>query len=231
MDNAGSLPVVHEKIRHLHPGALVDLQFSRPSSVRVRTALVGYEKNKYLLLRLPQQVIDGGYNDVFVEGNMTVVRCLLEGDVGECIAFRSGIKTISHHPAHLLFLDYPQHIENRALRAQQRVRAFIPAYIHPQQSGSLPDNLELFNGFIIDVSTCGCRFSIKTELDVSQLNKIAVNLELVMPGSTERIIIPGEIMNCHQELQEVSLGIRFALPERKTASLLQRFIADPALSN
>lgn len=224
-------PVVHEKIRHLHPGSLVDLQFSQPSSLRIRTALVGYEKNRYLVLKLPQQVVEGGHKDVFVEGNVTVVRCLLEGDLGECIAFRAVIKTICHHPVHLLFLEYPQHIENRSLRAKQRIRAFIPAYVNPLEHGTLPETFALYNGFVIDISPCGCRFSMKLQADASQINKVSVLLELLVPGEEERIQIPGEIMNCHQELQELSLGIKFELPERQVAKMLQRFIVDPAIAS
>lgn len=224
-------PVVHEKIRHLHPGSQVDLQFSQPSSLRIRTSLVGYEKNRYLVLKLPQQVVDGGYKDVFVEGNMTVVRCLLEGDLGECIAFRAAIKTISHHPVHLLFLEYPQQIENRSLRAKQRIRAFIPAYVNPLEHGALPDTFSLYNGFVIDISPCGCRFSMKLQGEPSQINKVQILMELLVPGEEERIQIPGEIMNCHLELQELSLGIKFELPERQVAKMLQRFILDPAIAS
>ncbi|WP_233081073.1 flagellar brake domain-containing protein [Rheinheimera soli] len=224
-------PVVHEKIRHLHPGSQVDLQFSQPSSLRIRTSLVGYEKNRYLVLKLPQQVIDGGYKDVFVEGNMTVVRCLLEGDLGECIAFRAMIKTISHHPVHLLFLEYPQQIENRSLRAKQRIRAFIPAYVNPVEQGALPETFSLYNGFVIDISPCGCRFSMKVHAEASQINKVQILMELLVPGEEERIQIPGEIMNCHLELQELSLGIKFELPERQVAKMLQRFIVDPAIAS
>jgi hypothetical protein len=231
MDQSLLSPVVHEKIRHLHPGSPVDLQFSQPNSLRIRTSLVGYEKNRYLVLKLPQQVIDGGYKDVFVEGNITVVRCLLEGELGECIAFRATIKTISHHPMHLLFLEYPQHIENRSLRAKQRIRAFIPAYVNPVVQGALPETFSLYNGFVIDISPCGCRFSMKQHADASQIHKVAVRLELLVPGEDDRIQIPGEIMNCHLELQELSLGIKFELPERQVAKMLQRFIVDPAIAS
>ncbi|OGO80530.1 MAG: hypothetical protein A2203_15095 [Chromatiales bacterium RIFOXYA1_FULL_46_5] len=231
MDQSLLSPVVHEKIRHLHPGSQVDLQFSQPNSLRIRTSLVGYEKNRYLVLKLPQQVIDGGYKDVFVEGNITVVRCLLEGELGECIAFRASIKTISHHPMHLLFLEYPQQIENRSLRAKQRIRAFIPAYVNPVVQGTLPETFSLYNGFVIDISPCGCRFSMKLHADASQIHKVAVRLELLVPGEDDRIQIPGEIMNCHLELQELSLGIKFELPERQVAKMLQRFIVDPAIAS
>ena len=231
MEQSSHSPVVHEKIRHLHPGSLVDLQFSQPSSLRIRTSLVGYEKNRYLVLKLPQQVIDGGYKDIFAEGNMTVVRCLLEGELGECIAFRAMIKTVSHHPVHLLFLEYPQEIENRSLRAKQRIRAFIPAYVSPVEQGALPETFSLYNGFVIDISPCGCRFSMKLHAHASQINKVAVMMELLVPGEEERIQLPGEIMNCHLELQDLSLGIKFDLPERQVAKMLHRFIVDPAIAS
>ena len=231
MDQSLLSPVVHEKIRHLHPGSQVDLQFSQPGSLRIRTSLVGYEKNRYLVLKLPQQVVEGGYKDMFTEGNMVVVRCLLEGDLGECIAFRAMIKTVSHHPVHLLFLEYPQQIENRSLRAKQRIRAFIPAYISPVEQGALPENFSLYNGFVIDISPCGCRFSMKLHADANQIDKVSVMMELLVPGEEQRIQIPGEIMNCHIELQELSLGIKFELPERQVAKMLQRFIVDPAIAS
>ncbi|WP_288740340.1 hypothetical protein [uncultured Rheinheimera sp.] len=56
-------------------------------------------------------------------------------------------------------------------------------------------------------------------------------MELLVPGEEERIQLHGEIMDCHLELQKLSLGSKFELPERQVIKMLQPFIVDPTIAS
>jgi hypothetical protein len=56
-------------------------------------------------------------------------------------------------------------------------------------------------------------------------------MELLVPGEEERIQLHGEIMDCHLELQKLSLGSKFELPERQVIKMLRPFIVDPTIAS
>ena len=97
----------------LHPGRSLDLQINHPVPLRLKLILVGYELGKYIILKYPKVARSSDYKDVLIEGNVMIVRYLMEGNKGECFAFRSSIKHISLNPEKLIFLEYPKQIENQ----------------------------------------------------------------------------------------------------------------------
>ncbi len=99
--NSSEKPQIFE----LQPGKHMDLQINHPVSLRLRLTLVGYELGKYILLKYPRVTKTSEYNDVLVEGNVMIVRYLMEGNKGECFAFRSAIKNISTYPESYCFLN------------------------------------------------------------------------------------------------------------------------------
>ena len=122
--NASSQPQL--KLTYLRPGDVIDVEFSSATKVRTKLQVVGFDTGNYLLLKQPNPRTDGSYADVLYEGNPVIVRLVLEGEAGECLAFKTKIRAVSNIPFRLLYLDYPKEIENRALRAQRRVRTHIP---------------------------------------------------------------------------------------------------------
>lgn len=56
-------------------------------------------------------------------------------------------------------------------------------------------------------------------------------MESLVSGEEERIQLHGEITDCHLELQKLSLGSKFELPERQVIKMLQPFIVDPTIAS
>lgn len=190
----------------LQPGKSLDLQINHPVSLRLKLPLIGYELGKYIILKYPKSANTSEYKDVLIEGNVLIVRYLMEGNKGECFAFRSSIKTITQYPEKLLFIEYPKNIENRQLRLQQRTSIHIPATI--MLEGSADSKGTQINGIIGDISAKGCGFTFKTKSVTAKVNKRDVLICVQSPTASE-VKIPARVCNSRNANGVVSVGIQF----------------------
>lgn len=207
------------QIFELQPGKSMDLQINHPVSLRLKLALVGYELGKYILLKYPRAINTNEYNDVLVEGNVIIVRYLMEGNKGECFAFRSAIKNISTYPEKLLFLEYPKKIENRQLRTQQRTSIHIPAVIMIEED---ENNKEMqIRGAISDISLKGCGFSFKSGSSSTNVNKRKVFVCLQSTTGAD-MKISAQVCNSRNDKGVVSVGIQFLEADERLPELLEQ---------
>jgi len=207
----------------LQPGKSLDLQINHPVSLRLKLTLVGYELGKYILLKYPKTSRPSDYKDVLTEGNVMIVRYLMEGNKGECFAFRSSIKHIALHPERLLFLTYPKKIENRQLRNQQRTSIHIPSTI--MLEGKDGDDGARINGVISDISAKGCGFSFKSNSDKTTVNKINILVCILSPVDGE-VRIPAIVCNSRNVNKSVSVGIQFLDKDNLIPKLLEQLFIE-----
>lgn len=210
-------------IFELLPGMVLDLQISHPVPVRLKLSLVGYETGKYIILKYPASSFN--FNDVLVEGNMVIVRYLLEGDQGCCFAFRTTIRSISKSPEKFIFLTYPKHIENRQLREHQRITTHLPASI------SIKANLQRSNelqGIITDLSMKGCGFTFKAKNEIVNVKQKEVFV-CVNHNTLGEIRIPANVQNSRNDKGRVNVGIRFNENDKQVATLLEHLFVDTSL--
>ena len=210
-----------EKVQvfELQPGKNMDLQINHPVPLRLKLALVGYELGKYILLKYPRVTNTSEYKDVLVEGNIIIVRYLMEGNKGECFAFRSAIKYISTYPEKILFLEYPNKIENRQLRTQQRTSIHIPAVIMIEED---ENNKEMkISGTICDISLKGCGFLFRSKSSSTNVNKRRVYVCLQSPAGVD-MKLSAHVCNSRNEKGVVSVGIQFLEADRRLPELLEQ---------
>jgi len=207
-------------IFELLPGKLLDLELSHPIKVRIKLPLVGYSLGKYIIVKYPSEQISGNYNDVMVEGNVVVARYLLEGDRGECFAFRSTISYITQFPEKLLVLSYPKKIESRQLRLQQRVVTNLPALMMLVNESTDNEAVKI-NGIINDISTKGCGFTFNPENNKVSVNKCAIFIVVSLNEGND-IKIPGLVRNSRNEGGIVSVGVQFNDDDVQVINLLDR---------
>jgi c-di-GMP-binding flagellar brake protein YcgR len=206
----------------LMPGNTLDVQLNYPVQVRLKLPLVGYSLGQYIIVKYPKVVKESDYKDVLIEGNVAIVRYILEGDKGVCFAFRSTIKNITKHPDKLLFLTYPERIENRQLRLHQRVNTHLPASI---SLGFNEESEATINGIIVDVSLKGCGFTFKAQSDSVEVNKREVFVCIKQAdGSTLRI--PSKVCNSRNDKGKVNVGILFTEEDKQVKSLLENLFID-----
>lgn len=207
-------------IFELLPGKVIDFQINHPVQIRLKLTLVGYETGKYIILKYPTS--GDNYGDVLVEGNVAIVRYLLEGDLGCCFAFRSTIRNITKSPERFIVLTYPERIENRQLRAHQRVNTHMPAAIslnEPNQS-----NVEI-NGIIVDLSLKGCGFTFRATNDMVNVKQREIFV-CVTHYAIGEMRIPATVCNSRNEQGRVSVGIKFEENDKQVLSLLESLFVD-----
>lgn len=211
----------------LQPGKSLDLQINHPVSLRLKLPLIGYELGKYIILKYPRSANTSEYKDVLIEGNVLIVRYLMEGNKGECFAFRSSIKNITQYPEKFIFIEYPNKIENRQLRLQQRTSIHLPAIIMLEGSG---DNKGAqISGIIGDISAKGCGFTFKTKSANTKVNKRDIFVSLRSPIDGE-VQIPARVCNSRNEKGTVNVGIQFIDNEKLVPKLLAELFIDNTIS-
>lgn len=208
------------------PGKVVDLQVNYPTVVRLKLKLIGYEPGKYILLKHPDADGSKQHSDVLTEGNVVIVRYLLEGDKGECCAFRATISQITQFPQKMLVISYPVHIENRQLRLHQRVQTHLPAELtmdtESRDDTDLPvSGTARIRGIICDISERGCGFVFRSDSDKVTVKKLNVFISLKTPDG-DAVQITGRVCNSRNEYGKVSVGIQFKEEPDKIKQLLEQ---------
>ncbi len=208
----------------LQPGKVVDVEISHPTKVRIKVPLIGYEMGKYIILKYPVSARPSDYKDVLVEGNVVIARYILEGERGECFAFRSTIKHITKYPENFIILNYPNKIESRQLRLQQRIVTHLPASIMVDSEAGDQKSVRL-NGIIADISTKGCGFAFKADNTKITVNKRNIFVCIHHPTLGE-VKIPASVCNSRNEQGKVSVGIKFFDDDKQVSSLLEHLFID-----
>ncbi len=209
----------------LLPGKTVDLQINHPVQVRIKVSLIGYEIGRYIILKYPNVLKATDYSDVLVEGNVAIVRYLLEGDKGCCFAFRATIRNITQSPEKFIILTYPKRIENRQLRSHQRITTHLPAAISLNQPNQT--NVEI-NGIIADLSLKGCGFTFKAENELINVKSREVFV-CVTHYAIGEIRIPAKVCNSRNEKGRVNVGIQFRDNDKQVANLLEHLFIDTSM--
>lgn len=208
----------------LTPGHSVDIQIDFPVKFRTKAMLVGYELGKYIILKHPAPQQMKNYSDVFVEGNGVVVRYLLEGQQGECYAFKSTIRNMTKIPEKFIFLSYPQKIENRQLRTHQRYVTHLPASIQAKGDNESSHGTQL-KGIISDISSKGCGFVFKTDNPKVKVSQKDISVT-IRNTNNEDIFIPAKVCNSRFENGMVNVGIQFEDNDVQIKNLLNQLYID-----
>lgn len=212
-------------ILDLMPGKVMDLQFNSPTLVRLKLPLIGYEIGRYLIVKYPGGSLKE-YADVLQAGNGVVVRYIIEGIKGECVAFATTIRSISTIGDKLIFLQYPKVVENRQLRSSQRQQTHIPAKIEMLKESGETSGLAI-SGIIKDISEKGCQFSFKSGGSNTQVKKAPIVLSIFSGANTKPVSINAIVRNSRNEHGIVYVGIQFEnKPNRSLNELLQTLAID-----
>ncbi|KPD21178.1 flagellar brake domain-containing protein [Idiomarina abyssalis] len=213
------------KLTYLRPGDMIDVEFAAATKVRTKLQLVGFDTGNYLLLKQPNPRTDGSYADVLFEGNPVIVRLVLEGETGECIAFKTNIRAVSNIPFRLLYLDYPKQVENRALRAQKRVRTHIPVDVTADNSQT-DSRKKLASGVVVDISSAGCRILFKAQSEGSNVTHMNIKISIGSGSQKDLLTLSGQIMNQRKERGMISVGVRFTDDEAHINNVFDHLLID-----
>jgi len=206
MDNNNK--IINEFINQLTPGKVIDLQLGSLGAVRIKPTVIGIDLGQYLLVKLPNKLNISDYKDVLLTGGGVIVRFILEGLNGECVAFSTTIQNVIFSPNRLIFLNYPKSIENRQLRTHQRRETHLPAKISQNKLG---DTLigNCIDGYIVDISARGCQFSFRSDNGKSGVKKCPVHIAISISGIDAPLIINAHVKNNRLQNGCMLVGIMF----------------------
>lgn len=212
---------VSEFINHLTPGKVIDLQLGSPLQVRIKPTVIGVDLGNYLLLKFPAKLYISDYKDVLVNGGNVIVRYIVEGEHGECVAFSTTIKHVVSVPERLIFLNYPSKIEKRQLRTTQREKTHIPTQISLNRKENKLTGTTI-NGYVVDISANGCLFSFKSNGSQTEngVKKCLIHISITMAGQDEPLLISGHVKNNRIDNDQVLVGIMFDETSLKKVALL-----------
>lgn len=209
-------------LKKLNPGCPLTVQVMGCSKMRFTSHLIGYEVGNYLLVALPVEIRKHFQGNILMTGTQAVVRLLLEGEEGECLAFKSSIETCMTHPHDFIFMSFPRVVETCELRKYPRLSTCISASVCNANSRSS----EVLHGRMKDVSLGGCRFSFDLPDSANKVNYKAVDFLLGDDPSHPVSNLPGEIRSQRIHHGQMQIGIKFVNDEHKNEQELLRLHID-----
>jgi len=186
----------------LHFGLEVGIHLHvKPENLAVtsKSTFIGMKPGEYLIIATPRSF------DRFLENpapdKQIIVKYLCNGII---FAFKSKILQSLPAPFDLLFLQYPQQVEQRYIRSLKRIKCFIPA--------KATCNGEETIGSILDINIrgCGCMLqSLDSHDPLTWKIDEHVSLRCRFPGIEGEIEISGLIKNIRVTSEGTVIGIAF----------------------
>ncbi|MEW5721799.1 MAG: PilZ domain-containing protein [Thermodesulfobacteriota bacterium] len=183
---------------NLEIGIKVKIEFDG-AEVPVSAVFVGMESSRYIILRLPP---GAGLHEQLYEGHRAVVKYVNSGRI---FGFQSQVLAYLYKKGLIaVFLDYPNSVETFELRKHERVDCLIPATLSTAEVRH--------KGFILDISTNGCRFGFSLESEVETNLPSVENqaeLQMIFLGEKNTRNILCTVKSLHKSKQAVSAGLMF----------------------
>jgi|TARA_R110000744_G_scaffold141553_1_gene252984 hypothetical protein len=204
----------------MRPGMIVDLQIHSPTlKRRVKTEFVGIDGSRNLIFRFPDKNKWAGLDGAIYMNNTMIVRCILEDETGEIVAFKVKIIIVITRPSKLVFTSFPESIQSHGLRAEQRAQTRIAALLIDSQERS-----HIVPCLVRDISNQGCMISIGRDAKGVKPN-VDQELELLIPNSEgDDISLSGHVRNKKEDDTRHYFGIQFCDDENDVAKLLTQLL-------
>lgn len=178
---------------------------------RLKASLVGMEAGAFLIFGMPA----AAQAKKFVKGRKIIARYAHAGSV---YGFRCEVLGGIEQPLRLLFLAYPEKVENINLRKSPRIDCFLPAEIEVQGT--------VCSGVVADISLGGCKFMAKQEEsgDLRTALGESIVLQTNLIGEAAPRILTGKVRNIKLDADRTILGVQFVDLDAETAECLNRSI-------
>ncbi|BCS87715.1 flagellar brake protein [Pseudodesulfovibrio sediminis] len=186
---------------NIKPGTPMIMEFSNRERMNCR--YVGMSRDEFILLKVPMVP---GIRNRLAEGLFHQFRFLNDGTI---YGFGADVLQYQASPVSLVFLSYPHEFSEYNLRNEGRVECRFPA--------SLMVGDDTIQGFIVDMSTRGCRFVFEATTSPKIEDDAPVMGFFSTMEGTRQYEFKGTVKTRQIQDQEKELGILFSgeirLPE------------------
>ena len=214
--NASQLKKVSSSALQLEWGERVLMQFAGVPK-KVTSEVVGLDKDKFILLRLPSMP---GLSNYITPGSMVSIRYMHSSRI--FYGFSASIAGVIASPFPLLFLNYPTTVKMLPLRKHERMDCFIKATIY--------HNAESYPTVILNLSEGGCRLMLEV-LDSAAAQSVPdmvqgaeVICQYKLPGEQEEIIVNSVIRGRFEVNNHITFGLQFIDIDQDFHKCISRYI-------
>ncbi|MBA7540309.1 hypothetical protein ES705_32605 [subsurface metagenome] len=177
---------------------------------RFKSILIGMDPHEYVIIKAPGVGCTSLIKEALLPGTRVTVRYIHDGTV---FGFQSQLMDNLFTPVmmdniftpvKLLFIDYPETVENYNLRSLERMDCFLPVKIELEDKEK--------QGTILDITEKGCRclFNVLNDEKMMSLQlHDHITLKCQFPGIEDEQLISGEVRNIHSDRHEMVFGIEF----------------------
>ncbi len=205
-------------------GTTLNIQIEGSPS-RLTGEMIGVKEGKYLIIKLPLLKFMSNVTNLLYKGNRITIRYMHAGTI---FGFQSRVNNVIHNPEKLVFIEYPEKIENHDLRAHKRVDCFLPANVIV--AGTIID------GNIIDISRSGCKFSVENpQVENSVVLQVGneIDVSFQLPGvekklnvkGTQKLNVKGTQKHNTKAYDTVNIGIEFNNMDTEVQERLYAFLS------
>ncbi|MBI5140846.1 MAG: flagellar brake protein [Nitrospirae bacterium] len=176
----------------------------------IKTIVVGWERNRYLITRLPY-IKD---KPVKLKGKDSCLVRFLRGD--NAYGFSAEVITIQFFPVPLIFFQYPEQIESMSFRKFKRVKTNIQGKLLDAGLVTATDLI------VMDLSEKGCLLKVMSEGQNFQQGGIYYLTFKILDRRIENIQCV--LKNEHQRDERQMLGVEFQDAKGGNIDLIRSFI-------
>lgn len=203
----------------LQPGATVTVDVTTPAGKRgkFRTSFIGYLPKRYVLVQMPDKNKLGNFAQYIYPDTSITVRGLIEGHEGAVVAFVGIIKQTLQIPSRIIVLDFPTKVSLQSLRSAMRVDTYIDIKVGVDK--------EFWQAKMLDLSINGCQIAVPNADTLLLANDKTISITIENITGLANVKLGGSICNVRQQVNEVSLGVKFNSEDKdKVAKLLKETV-------
>jgi CheY-like chemotaxis protein len=180
----------------------------------LKTFITGMEHDVYIMIQCPKMT---GIESKLYEGNGVKVLYLYSGIV---CSFKSKILNFIKKPSRVIFLSYPDSVEQQEIRKNQRIICYLKAALRAK------DTHEQYEGMVVDISAGGCKFVIAPPpLDFQSLRlEEDIQLTLELPVSQALLSFSGKLRNLARDSGRITMGLEFAESNDEAMAIIDKYI-------
>ena len=180
----------------------------------LKSTLIGIEEDKYLIIKVPTNSLYGSIKHKYFRGTKIVVRYLYKGTV---FGFQSELIEDLYTPLKLLFVEYPEIIENHNLRSMERVDCYLHTKVKIKE--------EEIEGIILDINKKGCccvfKGTVKSNFQIDEV----ITLRYQFPQIEDEQLTLGKVKSIKKDKKQITLGILFHEIEPEVENIIDQYIS------
>lgn len=194
----------------LPPTLRVSVQ-APPYASRIEAKILGCSIGQYVVLSSSSGGRPGNGLSALTPriGDVLVVRFLVDGIA---YGFSSRVTHLIAHPETLIFLEYPESIEQASIRRDRRIASRLPCNLIYSSGERIP-------ALLLDISEGGGKIVTRSIDEAYRAPGTAVKLEFTLPPPSNGVHeIAAKVVRTTQQQQSIVTGISF---ERRDGNLME----------